>query len=217
MHHQPGLKINEIFFSLQGESSHAGRPCWFVRLSYCNLRCTWCDSSYTFTEGREMSIDEVLVELRRHPCKLVEVTGGEPLVQKASFALMRRLCDQGYEVLLETSGSLDISSVDARVHRIIDIKCPASGMMAHNLWSNLDHIRAGDELKFVIADRADYEWARDIIKQHALPTLCPVLISPVFDVLSNVDLAEWILADGLDVRYQLQLHKYIWDPSMRGV
>jgi len=214
---QPDLKVNEIFFSLQGESSHAGRPCLFVRLSYCNLRCSWCDSTYTFEEGRMMSIAEILDELCRHPCKLVEVTGGEPLVQEPSFALMTRLCDEGYEVLLETSGSLDISRVDPRVQRIIDIKCPGSGMVDRNLWSNLDLLRPRDEIKFVIADRNDYLWARDIIENHALQDRCTVLMSPVFDVLANVELAEWILADGLAVRYQLQMHKYIWDPSMRGV
>ena len=214
---QPALTVNEIFFSLQGESSHAGMPCLFVRLSHCNLRCTWCDTSYAFDAGREMSIEEIIEELHAHSCRLVEVTGGEPLAQEPCFALLTRLCDDGYEVLLETSGSIDISRVDSRVQRIIDLKCPASGMMDHNLWSNLDLIRPGDEIKFVIADRNDYQWARQIIEQYALLPRCPVLMSPVFDQLANVELAEWILADGLAVRYQLQLHKYIWDPSTRGV
>ena len=147
----------------------------------------------------------------------MEVTGGEPLVQEHCLTLLTRLCDEGYEVLLETSGSLDISGVDPRVKRIIDLKCPGSGMAGHNLWSNLDQIRPGDEIKFVIADRSDYEWARDIIERQDLPARCPLLMSPVFERMANVDLAEWILADGLAVRYQLQLHKYIWDPSMRGV
>lgn len=213
----PILKVNEIFFSIQGESSLMGRPCIFVRLAFCNLRCSWCDSTYTFHEGADMTVDDILDEVAGYPCKLVEITGGEPLLQEAVHPLMTRLCDEGYEVLLETSGSLDISRVDPRVRRIVDVKCPGSGMADRNRWRDLELLTRRDEVKFVVADRADYDWARDIIRRYRLVDTCTVLISPVFGELANVQLAEWILADGLEVRYQLQLHKYIWDPATRGV
>lgn len=211
------LKVNEIFFSIQGESTFIGRPCIFVRLSFCHLRCRWCDSTYAYHEGTTMALDEVLANVAKYPCKTVEITGGEPLLQEAVDPLMGRLCDEGYEVLLETSGSLDISRVDPRVRRIVDVKCPGSGMAERNRWRNLGMLTATDEVKFVLADRADYEWSKDVMAKHRLVEICPVLMSPVFGELRNTKLAEWILADGLPVRYQLQLHKYIWDPAKRGV
>jgi 7-carboxy-7-deazaguanine synthase len=214
---EPVIKINEIFYSIQGESSHSGKPCIFVRLTHCNLRCSWCDSTYTFHEGQDMAIGEILERVAGYSCRLVQVTGGEPLAQTASLELMRRLCDSGYQVLLETSGSLDIHAVDSRVHRIVDFKCPGSGMADRNLWRIVEHLQPSDEVKFVIADREDYSWAKAAILEHKLNERCPVLISPVFGDLENVALADWILADGLPVRFQIQLHKYVWDPSMRGV
>ena len=211
------LTINEIFFSIQGESSWTGLPCLFVRLAFCNLRCVWCDAAYTFYEGKEMSFDDVFDALRAYPCKLVEVTGGEPLAQDNCLPFMTRLCDEGYTVLLETSGSLDISRVDPRVHRIVDFKCPGSGMSARNRLKNIEFLKPTDELKFVIADRLDYEWAKDLVRKHGLRGRCPVLFSPVFGQLDNLTLVTWILDDGLDVRFQVQLHKYVWEPNKRGV
>lgn len=214
---EPALKINEIFYSIQGESSHSGKPCVFVRLSHCNLRCSWCDSTYTFHEGQSMRLDKILGQVAAYPCQLVEVTGGEPLAQVESLELMQRLCESGYQVLLETSGSLDISAVDPRVHRIVDFKCPGSGMADRNLWRIVADLRPTDEVKFVIADHEDYRWARAAIHEHRIDERCPVLMSPVFGDLENIALADWILADGLSVRFQVQLHKYVWDPTTRGV
>jgi 7-carboxy-7-deazaguanine synthase len=211
------LNVSEIFFSIQGESTHAGRPCIFVRLAGCNLDCVWCDSEYAQTQGQPMEIDAILQAVTSYPARLLEITGGEPLVQPNVYPLMQILCDRGYEVLLETSGSLDISRVDPRVKRIVDIKCPSSGMADKNLWSNFQHLTPTDEIKIVIADRADYDWAKQILAQYALTGKYTILLAPVFGKMKNVDLAEWILADGLPVRYQLQLHKYIWDPNRRGV
>lgn len=211
------LVINEIFHSIQGESSHTGLPCTFVRLTYCNIRCSYCDTEYSFYEGREMGLDEILEAVRRYGCKLVEVTGGEPLFQSNVHPLMHRLCDEGYEVLLETGGSLDIGIVDPRVKRIIDFKCPSSKMMKKNLWTNAQRLKRGDEVKFVISDREDYEWAKDRIREHQILDRCSVLMSIVFGTLEPVQLTEWILADKLNVRFQLQLHKYIWQPETRGV
>ena len=211
------LDINEIFFSIQGESSHIGLPCIFVRLSFCNLRCSWCDSEYTFYEGKKKSFQDVLDTLADYPCKLVEVTGGEPLAQENCEPFMKLLCDEGYTVLLETSGSLDISRVDPRVHIIMDLKCPGSGMVARNRYPNVDLLKSTDELKFVIKDRHDYEWAKNIILKDNLQDRFTVLMSPVFGEIENVELAQWILDDGLKVRYQIQIHKYIWDPKQRGV
>jgi 7-carboxy-7-deazaguanine synthase len=210
------LRITEIFFSIQGESSHAGRPCVFVRLTGCNLRCVWCDSEYTFTGGERMSLDDVLDRVEAYGCKLVEVTGGEPLAQPESFELIRRLCDDGFEVLIETSGSIDTSGVDPRAKLILDVKCPGSGEAGRNRWENLDHLRPHDELKFVIADRADYEWARDVIARHALDRWT-VLLSPVWDVMEPKALAEWMLADRVPARFQTQLHKHIWGANVHGV
>lgn len=211
------LTVNEIFFSIQGEGDRSGWPCIFIRLSFCNLRCAWCDSEYTFYEGKEMSIDAVMDAISGYPCKLVEVTGGEPLLQEGCFPLMNRLCDAGYEVMLETSGSLDISKVDPRVRRIMDLKCPGSGMVARNRMANVALLNQGDELKFVLKDRHDYEWAKDLVLRESLHERCPVLFSPVWDSLPFEDLAAWILDDGLPVRMQLQIHKFIWDPQARGV
>ena len=211
------LDINEIFFSIQGESSHTGLPCIFVRLSFCNLRCSWCDSEYTFYEGKKKSFQDILDTLADYPCKLVEVTGGEPLAQENCEPFMKLLCDEGYTVLLETSGSLDISRVDSRVHIIMDLKCPGSGMSARNRYPNVDLLKTTDELKFVIKDRHDYEWAKNIMLKDSLHHRFTVLMSPVFGEIENVELAQWILDDGLKVRYQIQIHKYIWDPKQRGV
>lgn len=211
------VTVNEIFFSIQGEGEKMGWPCIFIRLSFCNLRCAWCDSEYTFYEGKEMTLDAVMDAISGYPCKLVEVTGGEPLVQEGTIPLMRRLCDAGYEVMLETSGSLDISQVDPRVRRIMDLKCPGSGMVARNRMDNLSLLRESDELKFVIRDRIDYEWAKELVLREQLNERCPVLFSPVWGDVPFVDLANWILDDGLPVRMQLQIHKFIWDPNARGV
>lgn len=211
------MRITEIFHSIQGESSYAGQPCVFVRLTGCPLRCTWCDTDYAFYGGHECSIDEVLAKVQTYGCRLVEVTGGEPLVQPESLPLMTRLCDAGYTVLLETSGAVDIAPVDPRTHVILDVKCPGSGMTDRMHWPNLSQLAAKDEAKFVMADRADYDWAREILTQYDLASRCPVLFSPVFGTLDARQLAEWTLADRLPVRFQLQMHKYIWAPDMRGV
>ncbi len=211
------LKVNEIFYSIQGESTFAGRPCVFVRLTYCNLRCSYCDTAYAFYEGTDLTLDEIIAKVRGYNCSLVEITGGEPLVQSESLTLMRMLCDDGFEVLLETGGSLDVGSVDGRVHRIVDFKSPSSGMVGRNLWENVRHLRATDEAKFVIGDREDYKWAKEVVVTRGLHGRCPVLFSPVFDKLEPSVLAGWILNDKLDVRMQLQLHKYLWHPELRGV
>jgi 7-carboxy-7-deazaguanine synthase len=211
------LKVNEIFFSIQGEGERSGWPCIFIRLSFCNLRCSWCDSEYTFYEGFDQTVDQVLDTISGYPCRLVEVTGGEPLVQEECIPLLKALCDAGYEVMLETSGSLDISPVDPRVRRIMDLKCPGSGMAPRNRMENLKQLRVTDELKFVIQDRLDYEWAKDLVLSHSLADLCPVSFSPVWGKIEFADLAEWILDEGLPVKMQLQIHKFIWDPQARGV
>lgn len=211
------LKVNEIFFSIQGESTYAGLPCVFVRLTYCNLRCSYCDTEYAFYEGKDMSIDEIVDEVKKFNCNLVEVTGGEPLLQKDAFNLLHRLCDEGFKVLLETSGSISIENVDRRVTIVMDLKTPSSKMMHKNLYSNIDFLKPDDEIKFVIGDREDYEWAKDIIKKYNLKYKCKILMGCVFGKLSNLELASWILEDNLPVRFQMQLHKYIWEPERRGV
>jgi 7-carboxy-7-deazaguanine synthase len=211
------LRINEIFFSIQGESSHAGRPCVFVRLTCCNLRCSYCDTEYAFFEGDFRSFDQIFEEIETYDCRLVEITGGEPLVQKNVIPFMTMLCDKGYEVLIETGGHMDISLIDSRVVRIMDIKCPGSGESEKVRWENIGHLRPTDEVKFVIADRADYDWARGVIDEYQLNQKCTVLFSPVFGRMDNVTLVEWILEDRLYVRFQLQMHKYIWHPAKRGV
>ena len=215
---QPQLTVNEIFLSIQGESTWAGLRCVFVRLTACDLRCSYCDTAYAFSEGTRRPLDEVLAEVLAHDCPLVEVTGGEPLLQPASLQLMVALCDAGRTVLLETSGAHDISSVDARVHRIMDLKTPGSGECARNLWSNIAHLTLRDEVKFVIGSREDYEWAREQVRKWDLPRrVNAVLFSPVFGRIDPVEIVNWTLEDKLDVRFQLQLHKLIWDPTKRGV
>lgn len=211
------LRVTEIFHSIQGESSYAGRPCVFVRLTGCPLRCTWCDSEYTFEGGTVMTLDEVFASVKNYDCSLAEVTGGEPLHQPGALALIERLCSQGYDVLIETSGAIDISPVDRRAHVILDIKCPGSGMVERMDWENLARVSAKDEVKFVMKDRADYTWACSILTQYKLVGRCTILFGPVFGELEPRQLAEWVLEDRLPVRLQLQLHKYIWDPNMRGV
>jgi 7-carboxy-7-deazaguanine synthase len=211
------LKVNEIFHSIQGESRHAGRPCVFVRLTGCNLRCTWCDTAYAFDEGIDLSVRLVLERIASYATRYVLITGGEPLVQEGASDLIAELCDRGYEVAVETGGSLDISRVDRRAMLVMDLKCPGSGMTQRNRWENIALLRPTDEVKFVLADRADYDWARDAIARHRLADRCGVLLSPVHGALPPRSLAEWILADRLPVRLQLQIHKYIWPPDLRGV
>ena len=211
------MRITEIFFSIQGESSYAGRPCVFVRLTGCPLRCTWCDTAYAFHGGTERSLESILAEVERHECRLVEITGGEPLAQNEVHGLITALADRGCTVLIETSGALDIAPVDPRAILIMDLKCPGSSMEDWNLWANLPKLKPTDEVKFVIKDRGDYEWAVAKIHEHALTDKHAVLLSPVFGELDPRTLAEWVLADRLTVRLQLQLHKLIWDPEMRGV
>ncbi|MAB82483.1 MAG: 7-carboxy-7-deazaguanine synthase QueE [Phycisphaerae bacterium] len=223
------LLINELFFSIQGESSRIGLPCVFVRLRGCHLRCRYCDTEYAFSEGEGMEIDEIIESISAWPCRLVQVTGGEPLLQKPVHELMERLCDLGWTVLIETSGACDIAPCDERVIRIVDVKTPGSGESERNHWANLEQLRPRDEVKFVIVDRVDYDWMRDVIERYGLEARVDhILASPVnhqapgreiagCEALSMRTLAEWMLADGLGVRMQPQLHKAIWDPSTRGV
>jgi 7-carboxy-7-deazaguanine synthase len=210
------IRINEIFYSLQGESSRVGLPTVFVRLTGCPLRCGYCDTAYAFHEGKTRQIDDVLSEVASYDARHVCVTGGEPLAQKTCLTLLTKLCDAGYSASLETSGALDVSAVDARVSRIVDIKTPGSGEVARNHWANLDILNAHDEIKFVITSAADYEWARNKLKQRRLHERCPVLFSPAFGELDYADLAAWVLRDRLPVRMQVQLHKVIWG-ERRGV
>ena len=211
------LKINEIYRSIQGESSKAGLPCVFVRLTYCNLRCSYCDTEYAFYDGMNMSVEEIISEVKKYNCKLIEITGGEPLFQEESIVLMKRLCDEGFDVMLETGGSLPIKNIDKRVMIILDLKCPSSKMMKKNLYENLDYVKPSDEIKFVIGTREDYGWSKEIIKQYELEKKCGILFSVVFGVLEPAKLIEWILGDNLKVRYQLQMHKFIWQPNAKGV
>jgi 7-carboxy-7-deazaguanine synthase len=211
------MRITEIYQSVQGESSYAGLPCVFVRTTGCDLRCTWCDSEFTFTGGTTMSLDEIINEVEKYDCKLVELTGGEPLLQKDINELAERLADAGHTVLIETGGHRDISILDPRVIRIMDLKCPDSGECEKNLWSNLEHLRTVDEVKFVIASRKDYEWTLQIIRQHQLEDRVGILISTVFGAIKAEQIVDWMLADKLRARFQLQLHKYIWEPNARSV
>lgn len=212
------LTVNEIFYSIQGESTFVGRPCVFVRLTACDLRCVWCDSAYAFTEGRKMSIDEVVADVDRHDCPLVEITGGEPLLQDDVYPLMERLLADGRTVLLETGGHVSLARVPGAVVKIMDVKCPGSGESHHNHWDNVSRLTSRDQVKFVVKDRADYEFARDVVRQYALDRRsAAVLFSPVHGELDPRDLAAWVLADRLLVRVQLQVHKYIWGADTRGV
>ena len=213
------LRVTEIFRSIQGESTHAGRPCTFVRLTGCPMRCVWCDSEYTFAGGEHVALESVLTQVRAFGCNLVEVTGGEPLAQKSAFELIRRLCDEGYEVLIETGGYVSTENVDSRASIILDVKCPASGEEQRNDWSNLKRLRADkDEVKFVVADFDDWEYAKKIISEYDLRRCTrAILISPAWDQIDLKELAERVADSGLPVRMQLQLHKYIWGPDVHGV
>jgi 7-carboxy-7-deazaguanine synthase len=212
------LTINEIYFSVQGESTWAGLPCVFVRLTFCDLRCTYCDTEYAFYEGRKQALGEIVAEVLAYECPLVEITGGEPLLQKNVLPLMTMLADVDRAVLLETSGAHDISAVDPRVHRIMDLKTPGSGEVTRNLFSNIEHLTPRDEVKFVIGSREDYEWSRARLREHRLADRCrAVLFSPIFGRIDPREIVEWILADKLPVRFQPQMHKFIWTPAQRGV
>jgi 7-carboxy-7-deazaguanine synthase len=212
------LTVNEIFHSIQGESTHAGEPCVFVRLTACDLRCSWCDTPYAFHEGSKRSVDDVVDEVERYKCPTVEITGGEPLLQDDVYPLMERLLAAGYTVMLETGGHRAIDRVPREVVKVVDVKCPGSGEAEKNCWENLRKLAPHDEVKFVVADRADYEFARDVIERYGLVDRCAaVLLSPAYGVLDPKTLAEWMLADRLPVRLQLQIHKFIWAPDARGV
>ena len=212
------LTLNEIFYSIQGESTFAGRPCVFVRLTACDIRCSWCDTPYAFTEGHKVSVDDVVGEVMARDCPLVEITGGEPLLQDAVYPLMDRLLAEGKTVLLETGGHRSVARVPPGVIKILDVKCPGSGEAARHDWSNFDHLRERDQVKFVVRDRADYEFARATTQRYDLASLCAaVLVSPVHGELAPVTLATWMLEDHWSARLQLQQHKYIWDPDERGV
>ena len=213
------LRVTEIFRSIQGESTHAGRPCTLVRLTGCPMRCVWCDSEYTFTGGEHYSIDSIMDQVKAFGCELVEVTGGEPLAQKEAFQLIERLCDEGYEVLIETGGYVSTKGLDERAKLILDIKCPASGEEGRNDWSNLERLRPDkDEVKFVVADEGDWTYARNLIKEQALESKTKaILISPAWGQIDLQQLANWIAGSGLNVRMQLQLHKYIWGADVKGV
>jgi len=218
MSREDTLVIHEIYASIQGESSFAGLPCTFIRTTGCNLRCVWCDTPQAFYGGTRKARGDVLREALALRTAVVEVTGGEPLLQPAVLPLLRELCDAGRTVLLETSGEADVARVDPRVHKIMDLKAPASGESHRNRWSNLEHIGAGDEIKFVLADRGDYEFMRDVVRERDLPRRTPhLLASTVFGALAPKDLVRWVLDDGLPVRVQLQMHKYVWPPDARGV
>lgn len=211
------LKINEIFYSIQGESTHSGRPCVFVRLTYCNLRCSYCDTEYAFFEGRDLTVWDILGQVKEYDCNLVEITGGEPLIQEQVYPLMEALLEENYEVLLETGGHMDISRVDQRVKRIVDLKCPTSNESEKVHWENIPHLRPRDEIKFVVGSREDFEWAQNVIREHRLETICPVIFSPVKDKVQGEQLAAWILESRLAVRMQLQLHKILWPGLERGI
>lgn len=219
----PFLRVTEIFHSIQGESTWAGVPCTFVRLTGCPLRCVWCDTEYAFHGGERMSLDQIVARVAGIGTPVVEVTGGEPLAHRNAFPLIERLLDAGHTVLVETSGAFDVGPVDPRAHLIMDLKCPGSGESARNLWGNLEHLDANDEVKFVVKDRADYEWTRDVVRERGLDrrvaegTLGALLVSPVWGEIDLEALAGWILEDRLPVRFQVQLHKLIWGPQRTGV
>jgi 7-carboxy-7-deazaguanine synthase len=218
---EPGentLTINEIYHSIQGESTWAGEPCVFVRLTFCDLRCSYCDTEYAFYEGKKQTLQEIVAAVGAFGCPLVEITGGEPLLQKNVLPLMTILADAGHTMLLETSGAHDISAVDSRVHRIMDLKTPGSGECDRNVFSNVEHLTQRDEVKFVMGSREDYEWSREQVARFGLAERCrAVLFSPIFGRIDPREIVEWILADRLPVRFQLQMHKFIWTPTQRGV
>src|SRR6185436_10794891 len=212
------LRVTEIFHSIQGESTHAGRPCTFVRLTGCPMRCVWCDSEYTFTGGDHFSLEDVMSQVHAFGCRLVEITGGEPLAQREAFELIRRLCDDGFEVLIETGGYVSTEDIDDRAKIILDVKCPASGEEPRNHWPNLERLRGEDEVKFVIADRGDWDYAQTVIQKYDLQNKAgAILISPAWEQIDLKALADWVSSSGLNVRMQLQLHKYIWGADVRGV
>jgi len=211
------IKINEIYFSIQGESTHSGRPCIFVRLTYCNLRCTYCDTEHAFYEGKDMDIPTIIEEIKKWNCNLIEVTGGEPLFQSGCIELLNELNTLGYEILLETGGSISIAKVPKNVIKIIDFKCPSSGMQKKNLWSIVNDIQIHDEIKFVIGNRDDYNWAKKKIYDLHLNNKCTILMSPSFEVIDPSKLVSWILNDNLPVRMQMQMHKFIWKSDEKGV
>lgn len=217
------LRVTEIFHSIQGESTWAGYPCTFIRLTGCPLRCVWCDTEYSFFGGEKQSLQDLVATTQAIGTNLVEITGGEPLIHRNAFILAKMLLAEGFTVLVETSGAIDVAPLDPRVHKIMDLKCPGSGEEARNLWSNLDHLTNRDEVKFVIKDRADYEWARDVVLNRGLAArkregeLREILFSPVWDAVDFKEMAEWILEDHLPVRYQIQLHKVIWGANVHGV
>ena len=211
------MRLTEIFYSIQGESSFIGQPCVFIRTTACNLRCVWCDTVYSFYGGEEKSLDDIMQRVADYGCKLVEITGGEPMLQKEIYELCDRLLAAEYTVLLETGGSLDLSKLDPRVIKIVDLKCPGSGEVGKNYWPNLDILQPHDQIKFVIKDRADYDWTLQIVRQHRLNTRFHLLFSPVFNEMLLRPLAEWMLADHVKAQLQVQLHKFIWPPEMRGV
>ena len=211
------LKINEIYYSVQGESTHAGRPCIFIRLTYCNLRCTYCDTEYAFYEGKDMEISEIINEIQQWDCNLVEVTGGEPLFQEECIDLLNDLVNSSYEIMLETGGSLSISDVPKEVMKIVDFKCPTSGMVKKNSWSIVDDLQPHDEVKFVIGNREDFDWAKNRIEEYSLDKICTLLFSPTFGEIDPQQIVEWILTENLPVRIQMQMHKMIWSPEEKGV
>ena len=211
------LKVNEIYYSIQGESTHAGRPCIFISLTYCNLRCTYCDTEYAFYEGKDIEIPEIMAEIKQWNCNLVEVTGGEPLFQNECIDLLNVLTNQNYEVLLETGGSLSISDVPVEIVRIVDFKCPSSGMEKKNLWSIVNDLQPHDEVKFVIGDREDFDWAIDMLNKYSLNEKCSILFSPTFGKIDPSLIVEWILEGDIPVRMQLQMHKHIWESEEKGV
>ena len=211
------LKINEIYYSVQGESTHSGCPCIFIRLTYCNLRCSYCDTEYAFYDGKDMEITDIMSEIKRWDCNLVEVTGGEPLFQDECIDLLNELVNSNYEVMLETGGSLSISDVPKKVVKIVDFKCPSSGMVKKNLWSIVDDLQAHDEVKFVIGNREDFDWAKDRITEYSLDKICTLLFSPTFGEIDPQQIVEWILDENLPVRMQQQMHKMIWSPEEKGV
>ena len=211
------LKVNEIYYSIQGESTHVGRPCIFIRLTYCNLRCTYCDTEYAFYEGKDLEIPEIMALIKQWNCNLVEVTGGEPLFQDECIDLLNELTNQNYEVLLETGGSLSISDVPIEIVRIVDFKCPSSGMEKKNLWSIVNDLQPHDEVKFVIGDREDFDWAKEMLNKYSLNEKCSILFSPTFGKIDPSLIVEWILEGDVPVRMQLQMHKHIWESEGKGV